>query len=355
MATKHIPFSNEHFADFCESMVGQPYWYGTAIYPCTRSLLTRKTRQYPAHYTRSRRSGYEKDIGKQAVCADCVGGIKGYCWTGGGVGVLESLGNGRSFENRYASHGCPDRSANGMFSYAKSKGMAWGAISTLPDLRGLALHRDGHMGFTVGNGYAVEWRGFRYGCVKTEIARRDWTHWCKLPFLTYPEEPLPAGEDLTLGARLLRRGMSGKDVLLLQRALLEMEYELPSSGADGDFGPETERALKRFQRAHRLSADGIYGEATHPALMAALGDRSAASGQDTPEEVPGKQRLRIVSQGGAVNLRTGNGTQYARTGTALPGTEMEWIATAKNGWHAALTGGRVVWISGKYALNCNIK
>ena len=155
MAGKNPPFSGDHFADFCESMVGQPYWYGTALYPCTRSLLARKRKQYPAHYASSRQSGYEKDVGKKSICADCVGGIQGYCWTGGGVGVLESLGTGKPFENRYASHGCPDRSANGMFSYAKSKGMAWGEISTLPNLRGLALHRDGHMGFTVGDGYAV--------------------------------------------------------------------------------------------------------------------------------------------------------------------------------------------------------
>ena len=41
MAGKNPPFSGDHFADFCESMVGQPYWYGTALYPCTRSLLAR--------------------------------------------------------------------------------------------------------------------------------------------------------------------------------------------------------------------------------------------------------------------------------------------------------------------------
>ena len=24
------PFTNEHFADWCQKMVGQPYWYGTS-------------------------------------------------------------------------------------------------------------------------------------------------------------------------------------------------------------------------------------------------------------------------------------------------------------------------------------
>ena len=28
------PMTNEHFAAFCRSMVGQPYWYGTCLYKC---------------------------------------------------------------------------------------------------------------------------------------------------------------------------------------------------------------------------------------------------------------------------------------------------------------------------------
>lgn len=34
-----------------------------------------------------------------------------------------------------------------MFSYAKSKGMDWGVIGTLPEIVGLALHKDGHLVF----------------------------------------------------------------------------------------------------------------------------------------------------------------------------------------------------------------
>ena len=49
-----------------------------------------------------------------------------------------------------------------MFAWAKSKGMEWGTIDTLPEIIGLALQTDGHVGYYVGNGYAVEWRGFNY-------------------------------------------------------------------------------------------------------------------------------------------------------------------------------------------------
>ncbi len=27
----HTPMTNEHFAAFCRSMLGQPYWYGTCV------------------------------------------------------------------------------------------------------------------------------------------------------------------------------------------------------------------------------------------------------------------------------------------------------------------------------------
>lgn len=48
------PFTNEHFAAFCLSMVGQPYWYGTCLYKCTESLRSSKSNQYPSHYGSSR-------------------------------------------------------------------------------------------------------------------------------------------------------------------------------------------------------------------------------------------------------------------------------------------------------------
>ena len=181
----NTPFTSEHFAAWCEKMVGQPYWYGSCVYKCTQSLLDRKSKQYPAHYTSGRMKRYKDDIAKKKVCADCVGACKGYAWTNGGQDVLESIGTGKSFSSKYGAHGCPDKSANGMFSWAKSKGAEWGAISTLPEIPGIALRFDGHVGYYVGNGYAVEWRGFNYGCVRTRVKDRPWTHWYKLPFIDY--------------------------------------------------------------------------------------------------------------------------------------------------------------------------
>jgi peptidoglycan hydrolase-like protein with peptidoglycan-binding domain len=43
-------------------------------------------------------------------------------------------------------------------------------------------------------------------------------------------------------------------------------YDIGPSGVDGDFGVDTQSAVKRFQQNHNLHADGKVGEDTWPAL-----------------------------------------------------------------------------------------
>ena len=357
----NTPFTNEHFAAWCQKMLGQPYWYGSVVYKCTESLRSRKAAQYPSHYGSSRTARYRQDIAAKKVCADCIGGAKGYAWTGGGVGVVESIGTDKTFTNKSGANGCPDKGANSMFSYAKSKGMDWGTIQTLPDIVGLALHKDGHVGYTVGGGYAVEWKGYAYGCVKTKIAGRGWTHWYKLPFIQYEGSTgkvTPPTSEVTLGSRLLKRDMSGADVKALQELLLQLGYSLPKHGADSEYGVETESAVKAFQTKEGLEVDGKYGDKTHAALMSAVADDDEGKKDEpvevekpTPEPVPGTnaRRIVIVSDGGKVNVRVGNDAGYARITAVAPGTTFEYIATAPNGWNALVVGAQVGWVSGQYS------
>lgn len=57
----------------------------------------------------------------------------------------------------------------------------------------------------------------------------------------------------------------GDDVTKLQADLAEAGY-LPAWGVDGDFGPQTDKALRAFQRSKGLVADGIAGPKTLAAL-----------------------------------------------------------------------------------------
>ena len=69
------------------------------------------------------------------------------------------------------------------------------------------------------------------------------------------------------GAPVLRRGASGKAVRLVQKALRRSGSTLEK---DGIFGPRTEHAVRAFQNAHGLEADGIVGLRTWPLLRRAL-------------------------------------------------------------------------------------
>jgi peptidoglycan hydrolase-like protein with peptidoglycan-binding domain len=67
-------------------------------------------------------------------------------------------------------------------------------------------------------------------------------------------------EALLGGARLLRRGSTGSDVSELQGFLNLEGHE--AGPVDGIFGTMTDLAVRSFQRAHGLNADGVVGEQT---------------------------------------------------------------------------------------------
>ena len=352
------PFSNEHFVDWLLKMEEKKsaYWYGSCVFKANDTLLRRKSQQYPEHYGAGRMARYRQDIANRMVVSDCVGGCKGYAWTNGGNGTVEAIGTDKTFSNVYGSHGCPDKSANGMFEWAKSKGAEWGTIDTLPEIPGLALRKDGHVGYYVGNGYAVEWMGFNYGCVKTRVKDRPWTHWYKLPFIDYgdtsgAEKAVEGAVNYTLGSRLLKHGSVGTDVKALQELLNQLGASL---SVDSEYGDQTERAVKAFQKKQSLKQDGLYGEKTHAALMAAVSDDDTGRQGDHPAEAetdPAEPvtKVIIVSEGGKVNIRKGNSTAYGVVTTAAPGTTLDYVAAAANGWNAVVVSGQVGWVSGKYS------
>lgn len=336
-------FTNEHFAEYCKQMVGQPYWYGTCGYNCTESLRARKAKQYPSHYGSSRTSRYKQDISNKKVCCDCVGGSKGYAWTGGGAAMIAAIGTGKSITSKYASNNCPDKSADGMFTYAKNSGKNWGVISTIPEVVGLAVRYSGHVGYYIGNGKVVEWRGFKYGCVITELKKRSWTHWYELPFIDYSGSTSTESSDTKsiLGTRLLKRGSKGEDVKELQELLNDLDFN--AGTVDGDFGSNTEAAVKRMQTAANIEVDGKYGSNSHAALMDMVADANPEDDDD--DEVVKK----LVVTGSRVNIRVGAGTQYKIITVVKKGTELEYTAQASNGWYAVKVNGETGWISNKYS------
>jgi hypothetical protein len=78
----------------------------------------------------------------------------------------------------------PDIDAKQMIEWCDGQG----SIDTMPEIPGLIVHSTGHVGIYIGDGYVIEAMGTRYGVVKTRVANRNWTGWCKSPYITYVEE-----------------------------------------------------------------------------------------------------------------------------------------------------------------------
>ena len=66
---------------------------------------------------------------------------------------------------------------------------------------------------------------------------------------------------------VLSEGSMGIAVKIMQELLIGAGFSCGPDGADGDFGPNTARALKRFQSARELAADTVCGKETWEELI----------------------------------------------------------------------------------------
>ena len=133
-----------------------------------------------------------------------------------------------------------------------------------------------HIGLYIGDG-VIEAKGAQYGVIKSKVADKKWTWWGELKDVKYdgsaPDpQPEPTPEPEPEGLPTIRKGNKGKYVQLAQVKLISKGYSCGPQGADGDFGTNTEKAVKAFQKEHDgpdgnpLKVDGIIGPATWWAL-----------------------------------------------------------------------------------------
>lgn len=150
---------------------GWGYVWGTYGHVLTRSYYEAKLAQYPegvGNYADFIQANW---LGKRT--ADCVGLVKGYCWFDP---EAQSIG--------YAVNGMPDIATEQMIEWCDEKG----SMDTMPEIPGLLLWMDGHVGIYIGDGYAIEAMGTRYGVVKTQVSGRGWQKWGKISCIEYIEE-----------------------------------------------------------------------------------------------------------------------------------------------------------------------
>lgn len=146
-----------------------------------------------------------------------------------------------------------------------------------------------------------------------------------------------------LGDRILRDGDYGADVIELQTRLKAVGYD--PGEIDGEFGPNTESAVKALQTAAGIAVDGEFGPDSLAALVKMEGTDDPDEPADDPEDEPADPSVEI--RGGNAYIRTGPGTQYDTMGVAHAGDAFE--DANPDGWNAILYGGRIGWVSGKYS------
>lgn len=288
--------------EYAKAQLGRPYWYGTFGQAANISVYNQKKKQYPTYYMWS----YPKEDEGIKV-HDCVGLIKGYIWCD-------------SNDDKTPVYiGTQDKSANGMRDACKEKG----DISTMPEIAGILVFMQHHVGVYIGNGEVIEARGHAYGVVKTNLKSRKWTSWGKCPYITYESNAntivnkdkidtvaevqkwlnetykfdlatdnlfgrktriaLTKALQIELGftgkevdgscgsktkaaikKNNLRRGSKNNLVKVLQGFLVCNGYS--EAYVDGSFGGGTEKSVRKYQEKNGLTVDGVVGSKTFDIL-----------------------------------------------------------------------------------------
>lgn len=176
-----MTLTNNGLVAYCQECLsmgdGTVYVYGSIGQKLTSSLITDRAKAYPKVNTSTRVALFKKilNTGKTVYAFDCVGLIKSYIW--GGYGKVK-------YNSKH------DVSANGMYQVATKKGN----ISSIPEVKGLFVQMDGHIGVYVGNGYVIECTPNKTfakqthgagGVCKTKLSARKWTHWGYIPWIEY--------------------------------------------------------------------------------------------------------------------------------------------------------------------------
>ena len=254
-----------------------------------------------------------------------------------------------------------DRTGSSINTRARNNYSEWcdpkgtGTIPAVRRVPGAAVFKKSsyihHVGFLVepvksdapeGDWYIIEAKGVMYGVVRSKLSAGGWNCWGWMTkYFTYDGAVKETQADAIRGQRLLRNGSIGGDVRALQEIMIRLGYELPIYGADGDFGPETEEALRRLQAALDVIADGEYGEETHEALMAELARSDA-------EEAAAEKTVRVICTAAqSAYVRTGPGTGYSILTVVHTGDALDSPAAAENGWRCVAVNGTLGWISPK--------
>lgn|GEM_PF-2495681 len=150
------------------------YVFGAVGQTVTPAFLQQQARRFTgnsrANLVGSELNSIDREYGGHPAF-DCIGLIKAYSWIDEKTGEISSA----------HKNAMPDCSSNGILAAAPS----YGSIALMPEIPGLAVQMDGHIGVYVGNGEVIEAQGNQAGVKKTKLRGRGWKWYVLVPTLTY--------------------------------------------------------------------------------------------------------------------------------------------------------------------------
>ena len=118
-----------------------------------------------------------------------------------------------------------------------------------------------------------------------------------------------SSEDFTRTLKVKSPYMKGADVKFIQNCLKKLGYSVT---ADGTYGNGTSAAVKKFQTANKIKADGSCNKTTWNAIKNAAAKKAVST-------VKKEEQLKITQQPKAVTVREGDKTKFTvkATGKSL--------------------------------------
>lgn len=153
----------------------------------------------------------------------------------------------------------------------------------------------------------------------------------------FNETPAPAKKNY------LEKGDKGNDVKELQKMLIACGYSCGTAGADGDYGNDTVKAIKKFQKAYKLTVDGIAGQATMSKLKEVYKKKTDKSSEVKIDSAAyfNKKYAVDYKTTSDLNLRVGAGSSKQKITTIPKGKTVECY-----GYYSKALG--KVWLLVKY-------
>ena len=135
------------------------------------TLFQEIIKRYPDYYTEKKQHEYDGFIDNNYYALDCSGLIKNYLMTG---------------DNGFRYNPAVDYNSKLFIAKAITKG----ALCTLPEIPGICLYLEGHVGVYIGNGDVIEATNnpdFGNGVIKSRLNQRNWEQWFYCPHIKYED------------------------------------------------------------------------------------------------------------------------------------------------------------------------